>query len=423
MEFINEKLLLVMDDDRIHFYTRGSVEYVTPPKTEAEKKADKKMKRQLWKAAKTKALVQEREHNNALSPRRLADVAQVALADATLKKAAESRATTPTPLSKPGTPVPPGGAALEGEKATPKYSEFLRTGQIDMEFRKQGKIPVLLRRILGEKLMIGFDDGSVQIVVCTNLTAPVADQTLALKELAAFEADLKAAEAEEAAEAAAAAAAAEAAAKEGRAVTRSHASSRRSSTRATTKRGRRKDRELIQHVLPAVCAIVACEFRGHFTGSVGSKSLRKSSGSASGSRSKRMGIIAAAACPWSLVSGGGEHGYRCELLTVGADERLSHWGVRYKVGRTAMKLKHHYISEFHRRLVHDHEVAQIKLREGRRPKSVAVEATAEDGSSVADTETLITIESAQSSHSGDYPMEVDLLGVRQTDRLIATVDR
>eukprot|EP01034_Spumella_vulgaris_P025337 gene25337-31782_t len=46
----------------------------------------------------------------------------------------------------------------------------------------------------------------------------------------------------------------------------------------------------------------------------------------------RCGVLVATSCPWAVLSGGsGERGgYMLELITIGSDNRLAHWGVRQK---------------------------------------------------------------------------------------------
>jgi hypothetical protein len=55
-----------------------------------------------------------------------------------------------------------------------------------------------------------------------------------------------------------------------------------------------------------------------------------------------LGVRAVFCCPWVTCSGGPGLGYQLELLTVGSDCRIAHWGVRFKTGQADVTLVPNY---------------------------------------------------------------------------------
>ena len=363
-QVISDNMLALMDSDCIRLFTRPSVHFTPPPKTEEEKRLERSEKRKAWKdSQKLEIRKDNAEKEKAAAAVGTGGTEGEAKAATSAQSAVVPAVPATSNLSKAG-----GDNSAATSREQPKYNPFVQTGQISMKFISQHKIPLLLRQVAADELLIGFDDGSIQVVLCPSLLDPPTNHTVALKELAASEA--------------AAIAEAAAALEEDSGSLKSSRSSARS--RRSSRSGRRTACDKAVQ-LPPTLATTICDYRPHFVGGpvdpallgdplidpdgdggayaggqlrprsrgvetqaeVGTSALRPR-------KLKPTGVLLAATCPWRVVGGGqsvsaGTGGYALEILTVGSDERVVHWGLRYKPGREKVKLQEHFISEWHRK--------------------------------------------------------------------------
>ncbi len=201
---------------------------------------------------------------------------------------------------------PPSGRPQTNVRNT---NEFYHSGTIPMAYNALYKSPTAIRQVGADKLLVGFDDGTVQIIICSALQESLDDP-----------------------------------------------------------------RPVAVPLQPTpLIAAKLCEFQAHAVQqNPGTPQTKQNSG--------RNGVLAASNCPWAVLCGGTS--YMLELLTIGSDNRLAHWGVRQKDAHSSVTFVEHSY--------HDGEED-------------------EGGGDPAEGE-------AQRFSAGavlqlEYPMEVDLLGV------------
>lgn len=116
-------------------------------------------------------------------------------------------------------------------------------------------------------------------------------------------------------------------------------------------------------------------------------------------RPSKTGIRAAMLCPWAACSGGPGLGYQFELLTLGSDRRIAHWGVRYKADHTDVLLVPHFANVTRTSTANLAEVSEELDADG--------EGNGDDDEAGMEESSL----TAKSILGADHPMETDLLGV------------
>jgi hypothetical protein len=274
-----------------------------------------------------------------------------------------------------------------------KYNEFALTGKINIfqgaSMTRFPKLPTILTLVSKDKLLVGFDDGSAQIVYSPALLDPASVKPAA------------------------------------------HGST----VQVSLGDGRKGEDESKSAAEPAAgtMAAVLCEFQAHFVAENGYRSVAyigsmeeeqmtrpPTSGTAAADKDdlsepdltayekplkpSLLGVRAAVVCPWSNCSGGPGLGYQLELLTIGSDRRVAHWGVRFRPGQSDVVLEPHYSS------------------------ATRVSTANPTGMGDDEDDEPPGFEDSMSLYSArpgtkprvELPMEPDLLGVRQQRRLHRT---
>lgn len=241
------------------------------------------------------------------------------------EKAAAAAAEAETPDISAATSI----ASSSAEEK--KYNEFALTGKINIfqgiSMSRYPKLPTILTLVSKDKLLVGFDDGTAQIVYSPALLDPATAKPAA----------------------------------------------QGSTVQVSLGDGHKGEDESKSAAEPAAgtMAAVLCEFQAHFVAENGYRSASyigsmeeeqetrpPTSGIAADDKDdlsepdltalekplkpSLLGVRAAVVCPWSNCSGGPGLGYQLELLTIGSDRRVAHWGVRYRPGRSDVVLEPHY---------------------------------------------------------------------------------
>lgn len=280
-----------------------------------------------------------------------------------------------------------------------KYSSFTLTGKLSIQCNIQGfvsgkRIPTLLKLASKDKLLVGFDNGSLQILYCPSLVDPANVK----KAPAALQIKLA-----------------------------DHHSKHSDADEEKSKTA--------QDAATGTMAAVLCDFQAHLVpnqggtteprGAVeeksgellhgGSSTLESSvvaddvseysaennaPGGGNGTKRSPLGLKAAFVCPWGACSGGPGLGYQFELLTLGSDHRIAHWGVRFKDGKADVVLVPHFANTT--------RVSTAVGNEQMNDDEVLDEGVAEFDDSLASS-SLVRPKSRISL--SDLPMESDLLGV------------
>ena len=114
----------------------------------------------------------------------------------------------------------------------------------------------------------------------------------------------------------------------------------------------------------------------------------------------KIGIRAAVMCPWAACSGTSNgKGYQFELLTLGSDRRIAHWGVRYKEEHEDVVLLPHFAGGGARAS----------------PAKIVAPQITDENTAEGEEETWDGPDSSVAERSiagANVPMESDLLGVR-----------
>jgi len=372
---VNDNVFAIMGDRTIRLYSRPQLAYVPPPiiavKTEV---AAAKPARKKWISKKDKA----------------------AMLAAGIDPNAETTTTTSAEVS-----AEPSVASVEA--VVPKYNSFTRTGKLNLFYGQLSchKLPSLLRLAGKDKFLIGFDDGTVQVMYCPSIVDP----SLVKK------------------------------------------TDTSGSTQVTLGTPHSTEENAgAQKPAQGTLAVVLCEFQAHFvaekadhtvpgtadinleskhnTGLIDTTKLRLGGNSAENSlvlddasevtgdgtvgkltKRSRLGVQAAFLCPWLACSGTKGNGYQFELLTLGSDRRVAHWGVRFKEDQQDVILVPHFATLLPASVAkigvaaddHTLDGSQEDLEENEESALVGV-AFSVDERSIAGLDT---------------PMESDLLGVRK----------
>ena len=351
---VNDNIFAIMGDKTIRLYSRPDVVYVPPPVPgiKAASVTSKPAKKK-WISKKDKA----------------------AMIAAGIDPDADP--------SREASAEPSVASSLEPVQ---KYNTFTRTGRLNIFHNRMciGKSPTLLRSAGKDKLMIGFDDGSVQVLFCPTLVDPAI------------------------------------------AVKKANNPVSMQITLGAPMLGENAEKVVAQEPAEGTLAAVLCEFQAHYVadqpatssfadvkdaGSVlglGGSSVEGSyldditeaspeGGAANASmKPRKLGVRAAVLCPWTSCSGGHGLGYQLELLTVGSDRRIAHWGIRFKANEAEVVLAPHFANATRASTAQMTEINNEE--EGGAEDELNVEV---DQGSLAD----------RSIEGTDIPMESDLLGV------------
>jgi hypothetical protein len=241
------------------------------------------------------------------------------------EKAAAAAAEAETPDISAATSV------ASGSTVEKKYNEFSLAGRINIfqgvALARYPKLPTILTLVSKDKLLVGFDDGTAQIIYSPALLDPATSKTAA----------------------------------------------QGSAVQVSLGEGQKGEDAAKSAAEPAAgtMAAVLCEFQAHFVaengyrsasyiGSMEEEQETRPPTTGIGAEDKDdlsepdltafekplkpslLGVRAAVVCPWSNCSGGPGLGYQLELLTIGSDRRVAHWGVRYRPGRSDVVLEPHY---------------------------------------------------------------------------------
>jgi hypothetical protein len=348
---VNDNLFAVMGSKTIKLYSRPQLLYVPPvvpiTATVSDGAASKPAKKK-WMSKKDKAAA-----------------------------AAQQEAET--------TPDVSSAASLASTEAKHSmYNDFTLCGKINI-FQgacntQAPKEPTILRLLAKDKLLVGFDDGSAQVIFSPELVDPA---TLRAARPTGLQISLG----------------------EGR-------------------RGEGETKAAETEPAKGTMAAVLCEFQAHFVAERGYQdgethrprtgTLRlgtAETGDAKDDLSEpdvtapkkataggAPGLRTALVCPWSSCSGAPGLGYQFEVLTVGSDRRIAHWGVRFKSGHTDVALEPHYSA-----------ITRA---------STAIDLTDEVSEDPLNQEDSTVQESVVHMPLGerlpsDIPMEADMLGVRK----------
>lgn len=281
------------------------------------------------------------------------------------------------------TPDVSAAASVASAEPVKKYNEFTPSGKLNIfqgaSRSRAPKDPTILRLLSKDKLIIGFDDGSAQILYSPALLDPATTRTLKP------------------------------------ALQISLGDGRRGE-------GESKSTELapVQGTLGAVL----CEFQAHFVAERGyrpdtstERTQTPAAVSTEGAgddlsepdlnttekpvKQSPFGLRTAVICPWGNCSGGPGLGYQMEILTVGSDRRLAHWGVRFKPGQSDVILVPHYSSTTRA------TTAQTSVggEDNGEEEPLGFEDSLEEGT---------TYSRPGTRQPSDVPMEADLLGVSRS---------
>lgn len=305
---VNDNIFAVMGDKSIRLYSRPEVLYVPPPVTAVvAASVTSKPARKKWISKKDKAAMLAAGIDPDADPS----------AEVSAEPSLTSVAAVDTPVQK--------------------YNAFTRTGKLNIFHGRMrlGKMPTLLRLAGKDKLMIGFDDGTIQVLFCPSLVDP---STVKKEDIPP-------------------------------------------SMQITLGSPKHSSNEKDPPREPAegTLAAVLCEFQAHFvagkpgsvpgtadinlgTGNFTDNDLALGGSSLEGSflddmsegskelaavgrsiKPGKIGVRAAYLCPWAACSGSSsDKGYQFELLTLGSDRRIVHWGVRFRDEQEDVVLVPHF---------------------------------------------------------------------------------
>ena len=222
-----------------------------------------------------------------------------------------------------------------------KFNEFTPSGKLNIfqgnSRKRLIKYPTILRMLSNDKILIGFDDGSVQVMYSPVLLDPstLSSNKSIIPAAAALQISL-------------------------------------GDVRRSDNDSQQQQKNLSVHTTePAegTLAAVLCEFQAHYVADLPERPTTAGTdraasdadglvtGSAADDLSEpdlttaekpmkvsTLGVRSALACPWGNCNGGPGLGYQLEILTVGSDRRIAHWGIRYKPGQCDVVLVPHYSS-------------------------------------------------------------------------------
>lgn len=286
---------------------------------------------------------------------------------------------------------------------TPKYNVFSLSGKLSIQCAIQGivgskRTPVLLKLAAKDKLLIGFDDGSLQIIFCPTLVDPATvkkDGPVALQ--------IKLGDA--------------------------HIHRKQSGAEEAEKKS-----QTAQDAVAGTMAAILCDFKAHFVphneqdagrngdallstleeksdellqggnsstleGTVIADDISELDANEKGNFRPRstVGIRTAFVCPWGACSGGPGLGYQFELVTLGSDHRIAHWGVRFKEGVADVVLMPHFADN-----------TRLNTAVGNEQMNYEADET----NNFDDSLQSLSIDRPPTAfHQSDFPMESDLLGV------------
>ena len=336
---VNDNIFTVMSEKTIKIYSRPQLRYVPPivPIVSGSVQSLSKAGKKKWMSKKDKLLLATAEGSEAESKSE-----QASLNSLTMQK----------------------------------FNFFTLSGRLNIHegitaaaaFGVRCKRPTLMRLAAKDKLLIGFDDGSVRILFCPALLDP---EVVAAASKATAVAGT-AASGDKNAKAAGAGPI--------------HMEITLGEAHNSDDKSHNQSKDSAQQPAAGTMAAVLCDFQAHFVpagvlnsdGAVDGddevaataaeeKATAKEMALAASStlegsfaddisensellpptkakhtKNSTRGVRSAIVCPWANCSGGSGLGYQLELLTVGCDRRLVHWGVRFKPGQEDVVLMPHY---------------------------------------------------------------------------------
>lgn len=190
-------------------------------------------------------------------------------------------------------------AALEPQKI---FSDYTNLGAILLQPQVQfyKGLPNILRLGGSDKIIVGYNNGSIQVVSSEALRYPRVRRV------------------------------------------GSKPGSSSSSSQSNYSESSRKD---------SLHAVLICEFQAHYVPDSVLNTMRYNAAEVKTTDEELVGsshhnqpigapshgVLTATICPWNASSGPGGVGYQFEFLTIGCDRRIAHWGIRFAGGQSMTK--------------------------------------------------------------------------------------
>ena len=217
-------------------------------------------------------------------------------------------------------------AALEPQKI---FSDYTNLGAILLQPPVQfyNRLPNILRLGGSDKIIVGYNNGSIQVVSSEALRYPRVVRRAGSKPGSS---------------------------------SNSSSNSSSSSNQSNDSESTRKD---------SLYATLICEFQAHYVPEAVLNTIRYNAAEAKTTMDEDLvgynnsnnnnnhptmsapigtpshGLLTATICPWNASSGPVGLGYQFEFLTIGCDRRIAHWGIRFAGGQSKMhQTTHHQIN-------------------------------------------------------------------------------